>query len=601
MERFRIFSAGGAQPLMIGLVYYLLAHFSLTASMGDNGLAAIWPPSGILLAALLMTRRVRWPGIILACGLASLAANYAASSDFLLACGFALANLAESLLVIRLLGPKSRRMGAFGEPFQIIRFALAAMAGGLASASMATFFVGGWSAAVFVSWATTVILGMLIVTPMIITTAHHLSSKCEPITARDVWLGLLALCLVAGLTILVFAQSTHPLLFLPLAAVIIVTYLFGPSGAAASVFVIAVIGSLAAASGWGPILVLDGDRQMSVMFFQFFLAVALMSSFPLAALLEQRARALADLEHGNRMLEMAERAAHVGHWRVDLVSMTIFCSAEVYRIHGLPPDCKLSLDDAIRSYHPDDRKKVSTSLQHTLDTGIPFRFDARLVRPGGEVRHITSSGELERNPANGEPVAVFGMFMDVTDKVKSLHQLEEARSKAEFEARNAAKLAETDQLTGLANRRKILEDLRTEIARAESFGQPLTIAVLDVDHFKKINDTLGHATGDEVLFQLGGIFTRTLRKTDKVGRVGGEEFVIILPGTGAETATPLAERLRMNIAETIWPGSRLKQVTVSIGIASYARGQDDRHLMLAADKALYKAKSDGRNLLRVAA
>jgi diguanylate cyclase (GGDEF)-like protein len=100
---------------------------------------------------------------------------------------------------------------------------------------------------------------------------------------------------------------------------------------------------------------------------------------------------------------------------------------------------------------------------------------------------------------------------------------------------------------------------------------------------------------------MGEIFTGTLRQADMVGRIGGEEFVIILPGTSAQAAVPLVERLRETIAAAQWPGTQLKQVTVSIGIASHSPGQDDRLLMLDADKALYKAKRDGRNLLRVAA
>ena len=601
MERVKIFLTAMIRPVVTGLIYYLLAHLSLVAAMGSYGIATMWAPSGVLLGVLLLTRRNRWPGIILACGYAGVLANYTASSDFLLACGFTLANLVESLLVIRLLSPEARRFGVFGEPYRIIQFAVAAVIGGLVSAGIATYFVGGWSATVFVSWATTVILGMLIVTPIIVTTAYHLSSKRDPITPKDVAFGILALCMVASTTMLVFAQGTYPLLFLPLAAVIMVTYLFGPTGAAGSVFVIAVVGSLATASGQGPIPVLHVDRETNVLFFQFFLAITLISSFPLAALLAQRSRNLSELEQSNRMLEMAERAAHVGHWRLDLHTNQLTLSAEVCRIHGRGPGSQTSLNEAIKAYHPDDRKIVLGSLHHTLETGEPFSFEARLMRPDGEMRHICSSGVLERGPATDRPIAIFGMLMDITEKVESLSELEKARNKAETEARNAAILAETDQLTGLANRRKILGDLRIEIARAEAFGTPLTIAVLDVDYFKSINDTLGHAAGDEVLVQMGEIFAATMRQSDMVGRVGGEEFVLILPGTSAQAAVPLVERLRETIAAAQWPGTQLKQVTVSIGIASHLPGQDDRVLMLAADKALYKAKRDGRNLLRVAA
>ncbi len=589
------------RPLVTGVTYFLLAHFSLSASMGLHGMATMWPPSGLLLGVLLLNRGDRWPGIILACAAASAAANYMAHSDPLLTAGFTVANMIESVLVIRLLGKEARQFGAFGEPHRIIRFAASVIAGGLTSAAIATYFVGGWSFGVFVSWATTVILGMLIVTPIIVTTAHYMNRRRRPVSRAEILSSVVALGLVGTVTMLVFTQATYPLLFVPLAAVIMVTYLFGPPGAAASVFVIAVIGSIATTNGLGPIPALEGDRYINVLFFQFFLGVALLSSFPLAALLAQRANNLADLEHSNRMLEMAERAAHVGHWRVDLRTNKLVWSAEVYRIHGYDSAYQPTVPAAIQAYHRDDRKRVLACLKETADTGVPFKFDARLVRKDGSIRHISSSGDMERHPVTGQPAAVVGMFMDVTDRVNSLSQLELARKAAEVEARNAAILAETDQLTGLANRRKILEDLRGEIARAEAFGEPLAIAVLDVDHFKNINDTLGHAAGDEVLTRLGQIFTRSLRSSDRVGRVGGEEFVLVRPGMTADTATPLAERLRAEIADLEWPEAGLDQVTVSIGIAGHSRGLGDRALMLAADLALYSAKRDGRNLLRVAA
>ena len=601
MQRPPIILSNIIRPLVTGLVYYLLASLSLTTTMGLNGIATIWAPSGVLLAMLLLTPHVRWPGRLVACGAASIAANYSAGGNFLLACGFSIANLAEAVIVVRLLGRRARRFGSLGEPYRILHFAAAAGVGGLASATIATTVAGSWSSTLFASWATTVILGMLIVTPIILTTARHLSGKREPRTVKYIFSGVFALCMVIVLTVLVFSQSTYSLLFVPLAAVIMVTYLFGPPGAAASMFVIAVIGSIATANSYGPINFVGSDRESRVLFFQFFLLVSLLSSFPLAALLAQRARNLNELEHSNRMLNMAERAAHVGNWRLDLIADTLVWSAEVYRIHGRDQGEEIVLNKAIDAYHPDDRALVQASLQQTLETGKAFAFDARVLRPDGEIRHITSRGEIEISPHDGKKLALFGMIMDVTDKVTSLAEIHEAREQAEREAHNAAILAQTDQLTGLANRRKILSDLRSEIARADAFGEALTIAVIDVDHFKKINDTMGHAAGDDVLIELGRIFTRNLRKVDKVGRIGGEEFVIILPGTPAAVATTLAERLRSHISEFAWPDKSLDRVTVSIGIAGHSRGQDDRTLIQAADQALYSAKREGRNLLRVAA
>lgn len=569
--------------------------------MGVEGTATIWPSSGVLLAALMLSRRREWAGILAACSIASILANHHAGTEFWLACGFTVANIVEAIVAIRLQGKSSRNYSDFSNPYQVARFTIAAIIAGIFSALLASLFAGEWSGTLFVSWATTVTFGMLIVTPLIITIAYYATIGRRSITPSGIARGLFVLSFVAAITALVFTQTTYPLLFLPLAAMLVATYLFGPPGAAASIFIILTIGLVATSYGKGPIEFVDGSTQAKVLFFQFYLAIGLLSSFPLAALLAQRARNLADLEHSNSLLEMAERAAHVGHWRMDLEAMDLVWSAEVYRIHGRDPAIKLRVDRAIEEYHPDDRQLVQDGLRNTIETGEPFAYEARLVRPDGEIRHVLSSGEIERDPLTGKFRAVFGMIMDITDKVTSLRQLEEARLRAEREAEHAAKLAETDQLTGIANRRKILGTLRNEIARAEAYGTNLTIAVLDVDHFKAINDTLGHAVGDDVLIALANGLNGALRGGDSLGRVGGEEFVAILPGTDEATGVPVAERLRNAIADLKWPGLALEQVTASIGLATHKAGQDERSLMRAADRALYQAKADGRNLLRVAA
>lgn len=589
------------RPIAVGLLYYGLAYLSLSNAMGAEGTATIWPSSGVLLAALMLSRRRDWGAILFACAVASVLANNHAGTEFWLACGFTVANLVEGALAIRLQGKSSRNYSDFSNPYQVGRFTIAAVIAGIISASLATVFAGEWTGALFISWSTTVIFGMLIVAPLIITIAYYATLGRRLITIRGIARGLFILSFVAAITALVFTQSTYPLLFLPLAAMLMATYLFGPPGAAASVFIILVIGLVATNYGQGPIQFVEGSTEVKVLFFQFYLAIGLLSSFPLAALLAQRAKNLIDLKNSNRMLEMAERAANVGHWRMDLEAGDLVWSAEIYRIHGRDPSTKLQVDRAIEEYHPDDRKLVEDELNKTINTGEPFKYEARLLRANGEIRYVLSSGEIECDPITGEFCAVFGMMMDITDKVISLKQLEEAREQAELEALHAAKLAETDQLTGIANRRKILGALRSEIARAEAYGSDLTIAVLDVDHFKVINDTFGHAAGDDVLIALAKAFTGALRPGDSLGRVGGEEFVVILPGTDEATGVPVVERLRNCIAELEWPGMSLDQVTASIGLASHRSGQDERALMRAADRALYQAKADGRNVLRVAA
>ena len=156
-----------------------------------------------------------------------------------------------------------------------------------------------------------------------------------------------------------------------------------------------------------------------------------------------------------------------------------------------------------------------------------------------------------------------------------------------------------DPLTGVFNRRHVEDVLRKEVVRAERHARPLAVAMMDADHFKNINDTYGHQTGDEVLREISERCRKTLRSNDVLGRYGGEEFVIVFPETNIGEAAVVAERLRAAIAQDpIQVGDKTLAATVSIGLAAYAPGQDLDQLFQRADSALYTAKQDGRNLVR---
>ena len=161
------------------------------------------------------------------------------------------------------------------------------------------------------------------------------------------------------------------------------------------------------------------------------------------------------------------------------------------------------------------------------------------------------------------------------------------------------KQATHDALTGLFNRRHVEDLLRAEVERAQRHARPLAVAMLDADHFKLINDTYGHPTGDDVLRVISERCRTTLRTNDILARYGGEEFVIVFPETNLEEAGAVAERLRAAIAANpIKVGDHALPVTVSIGVAAFAPGNDVERLIERADAALYMAKQDGRNLVR---
>jgi diguanylate cyclase (GGDEF)-like protein len=151
-----------------------------------------------------------------------------------------------------------------------------------------------------------------------------------------------------------------------------------------------------------------------------------------------------------------------------------------------------------------------------------------------------------------------------------------------------------DSLTGLANRRQFDEDLAANVARAHAYGRPLALIMIDLDHFKRINDTYGHPRGDEVLQDIAGIIASQVRDVDVAYRYGGEELCVLMPEATVDDACGLAERLRARV-EDCFPWASRSPVTLSAGVATLLPDSDGGALVGAADRALYAAKRNGRN------
>lgn len=154
-------------------------------------------------------------------------------------------------------------------------------------------------------------------------------------------------------------------------------------------------------------------------------------------------------------------------------------------------------------------------------------------------------------------------------------------------------LATTDVLTGLANRRRILDVAAYEIMRGRRDGTPLCFVLCDVDHFKRINDTHGHEVGDQVLVTLAQVLHAAVREVDTVARWGGEEFLVVLPDTALDAAQRVAERARWAIECADWPADR--HVTMTFGISQLRDSETLAEAVARADEALYRGKADGRN------
>jgi diguanylate cyclase (GGDEF)-like protein len=181
----------------------------------------------------------------------------------------------------------------------------------------------------------------------------------------------------------------------------------------------------------------------------------------------------------------------------------------------------------------------------------------------------------------------------VRARIRNHIALRKALTELDLKNMELERLAERDQLTGLYNRRKLDDSLAQEIIRSERYGRPLSVILIDIDHFKNVNDTYGHQTGDTVLVESATRLSDTLRTSDIAGRWGGEEFLVICPETSLEAAQLLAERLRKDYTRRDF--SEAGTLTASFGVAAHRKGLKMKDVVRRADQALYRAKEGGRN------
>ncbi|MEQ5834394.1 diguanylate cyclase [Marinobacter sp. NFXS9] len=190
----------------------------------------------------------------------------------------------------------------------------------------------------------------------------------------------------------------------------------------------------------------------------------------------------------------------------------------------------------------------------------------------------------------GQIAIIGGYISGLRNKVRKRNQ------ELQSAMQQIRELANIDELTGIANRRRLTDAFSDEISRSRRSGSPLSIALLDIDHFKRINDQFGHPTGDAVLKHIARTIRESLRETDCFGRYGGEEFLMILPQTDLNGARVKAERtcrlLRELGCDRIHPGLR---ISTSIGVAQFRNGESSHETVQRADKALYMAKTTGRD------
>lgn len=323
--------------------------------------------------------------------------------------------------------------------------------------------------------------------------------------------------------------------------------------------------------------------------------VARRSARDAARVARQRGHAMNELL---RTVRMAESIADLGVWQYDPNTGEQQWSDGMRRLFGVDHDDEFVAGDAETLLFANDIDLISHVSRQASERS-PFTLHYDIHGYDGVPRSISVQA-CNLFGQGGKVVRVIAVVRDVTDQMSRERALEDSRQAAVLEAHAARELAETDPLTGLANRRRVMKELDRLILDARDFGQPLVLLVFDIDRFKAVNDTHGHLEGDKVLQNVARIAGEFTRSGDVVGRVGGEEFVWILPEVNQLLAEQMAERLRQAIAQGSSVGA-VPNVTISVGLAQL-RGKDTSLTLFSrADNALYDAKEGGRNLVKLAA
>jgi diguanylate cyclase (GGDEF)-like protein len=256
---------------------------------------------------------------------------------------------------------------------------------------------------------------------------------------------------------------------------------------------------------------------------------------------------------------------------------------------------------------------LSSVLARCLLDRAPFCSNSLTLRHGGPG---VDGGEIEFRHVAMVPLAVQRRLIGAivadnlrsgthvhSEALRSLHALGNLAALAIDRARlhaRAVAMAEIDGLTTVYNRRYYEEQARAALEQCSRRGQPISIAVFDLDHFKSVNDLHGHLVGDEVLKDVARILVDSVRQSDLVARYGGEEFVVLLPDTAQDAAINVAEKLRLRIQGASLAGGRVQRLTVSVGVACSQQRDTVEGLFERADRALYQAKREGRNRAIVA-
>jgi diguanylate cyclase (GGDEF)-like protein/PAS domain S-box-containing protein len=527
----------------------------------------------------LLLPRGRWLHWIVAAGLGQALARLASGDSWIMCVGLGAANLFEAWMVaawIRRGVEDVRHASSLG---QLARDALSSTL--VACALSATFAVAVLGASAhaelainWIVWFMAHMLGMVIVATLVVCIAQpSVRLSGEPGRRLDYFAGIGLMLLTC---MLIFLQVRYPILFLGYLPLLLLAFRYGLSGMVAGSFALAAISGWAALTDNGPFALMEGTPLARTLLWQAYVAAGCLLAYATSVAVTERARLIKRLTRSEaQFLSLAEHMpAMVARFDRDV--RYTYANA---RSRNMAPGVEL-VGLSLRELRGEKAYAEILGYVDGVLAGEAQTFDSRRRLAGKDVDlHVQFVPELA---ADGAVQGFYSLAFDITEQKHTQRELE--------------RLARFDPLTGLANRREFDERLDAAVTRARRTDAGLLLLSLDIDYFKQINDSYGHAIGDEVLAGFAARLRSAVYDVDLVARPGGDEFQVLVQYTptaevGMLIAARVLEAMRPPLAVT---GLEL-QISTSIGIGVHQPAHSAKRLLALADQALYEAKAKGRN------
>lgn len=591
--RFKLTRSTWANGALLAILVATTAWLSLTLARGPGELAAIWVGNGIVAGWLLSRRTAAWPFYIAIAFLAELPARMLAGDDALYAFAIAGSNLVETLAVA---GAVRRSVPDVRKPDDWMRLGWVATGATLAgcalsgaiAAAVAHLIHGQPLLPAFTAWYAAHVVGMVVLgTTTLVAQRQGLGVFLAP---GHGWSLAASLAILVAVSVGVFL-SGWPVMFLAYPALLLVAVRHRLVGVALGVITLGLVAAVATTAGHGPLTRYDLGAGARIALIQLYLAGGCLMTIPICLAMAERKRLATRLADSERRYRMLADYSHDVIARVHPDGRLLYVSPAATEMFGWPPGWTPEARDRI--LHPEDLDRQLQSMAEVLASGEPHTEVYRVRHADGHYVWIEAvSRRIPADDGDGPPELMLAA-RNISRRVAAEQALAESRAELE-------RLSRVDSLTGLANRRQFDERFALALKRLKRHGIPVTLMYLDVDHFKQVNDRHGHAAGDAVLTVFGRRLADSVRETDLVARIGGDEFAILIEAAPAEAAEIVARKVVASMAGVIEVEGTAITVTSSIGIAHADAPVEAPVLMARADAALYAAKHGGRNRYQLA-